>query len=199
MMSSDDRAIISDNTNMKHSLDSLSDNEWELYEDTISLKGMMEDLTQQLSVMRVYDRYIEIHQHYLELFRTTVDDKIKNEALKRLIFLNWYSILEPSCFTGIGSLDDEAVFNSFSILNEYIKQNKLDEEFIWMLSFYSCWDWIILTFTENKLEELTSFVKNVDTSICHIPKNQLPKGSMNNRGQMGIYWTRYKVEKEETK
>lgn len=184
---------------MKHSLDNLSANEWQLYKDTISLSGTMEDLTQQLSENGTYDKYREIHQQYLELLNTTVDDKIKTEALKRLTFLNWYSILEPSCFTGVDNLDNKIIFISFSILNDYIKDNKLDAEFIWMLSYYSCWDWIILTFSENKLDELTKFVKNVDTSILHIPKNQLPKGSMDNRGQMGIYWTSLSVEKVETK
>ena len=197
--SSDDRVTIYDKTIMKHSLDNLSDNEWQLYKDTISLSGTMEDLTQQLSENGTYDKYREIHQQYLELLNTTADDKIKTESLKRLTFLNWYSILEPSCFTGVDNLDDKTIFNSLSILNDYIKDNKLDAEFIWMLSYYSCWDWIILTFSENKLDELTKFVKSVDTSILHIPKNQLSKGSMDNRGQMGIYWTSVSVEKVETK
>ena len=72
---------------MKHSLDTLSDNEWLLYKDTISLSGTIEDLTQQLSENGTYDKYREIHQQYLELLNTTTDDKIKNEALKRLTFL----------------------------------------------------------------------------------------------------------------
>lgn len=173
---------------MKHTLDNLSDNECQLYKDTISLSGTIEDRTQQLSENGTYDKYREIHQQYFDLLNTTADDKIKIEVLKRLTFLNWYSILEPGCFTGVGNLDKQTIFNSFSILNDYIKENKLDPEFIWMLSYYACWDWIILTFSENKLDELTNFVKTVDASILHVPKHQLPKGSMDNRGQMGIYW-----------
>ena len=184
---------------MKHTLDNLSNNECQLYKDTISLKGTIENLTQQLSENGTFDEYRRIHKQYLELFDTTIDDKIKLETLKRLTFLNWYSILEPSCFTGVDNLDNKTIFNSFSILNSYIKDNKLDSEFVWMLSYYSCWDWIILTFSENKLDELTKFVKSVDTSILHVPKHQLPKGSMDNRGQMGIYWTSCSVEQEEIK
>lgn len=30
----------------------------------------------------------------------------------------------------------------------------------------------------------------------HVPKHQLPKGSMDNRGQMGIYWASLSVEIE---
>lgn len=184
---------------MRHTLDSLSDKEWQLYNDTLSIKGTIEDLTQQLSENGTFDKYRQIHQEYLELFNTTADEKIKCEALKRLTFLNWYSIAEPICFTGVGNLDKDTIFISFSILNDYIKNNKLDTEFIWMLSYYSCWDNIILTFSENKLDELTKFVKSVDTSVLYVPKHQLPKGAMDNRGQMGIYWRSCSVEKEEIK
>jgi hypothetical protein len=39
-----------------------------------------------------------------------------------------------------------------------------------MLSYYSCWDWIILSHCENKLVDVSAFVKKVDTSILHVPK-----------------------------
>ncbi len=120
------------------------------------------------------------------MYNKTTEDEIKLEALKRLIFLNWYSFVEPSCFKGIRELNEKIAFNSYAVLNDYIKQNKLDKEFTWMLSYYSCWDSII-NFLENKFDDLINFVKSVDTSILHIPKHQLPKGTMDNRGQMGIY------------
>ena len=87
-------------------------------------------------------------------------------------------------------------FASYSILNQYLIDGKIDAEFKWMLSFYSSWDYTILPFSENKLEALTAFVKGVDTSILSCPKNQLPKGTMDNRGQMGIYWISMSVEKK---
>ena len=89
---------------MKQSLEYLSDNEYQLYKDIHSLSGTMEDRTQQLSEDGTYNKYREIHQHYLELLNSTTDNKIKIEALKRLTFLNWLSILEPSCFTGVENL-----------------------------------------------------------------------------------------------
>jgi hypothetical protein len=63
-----------------------------------------------------------------------------------------------------------------------------------MLFFYSSWDYTILPISENKLEALTAFVKGVDTSISSYPKNHLPKGIMDNRGQMGICWISMSVE-----
>jgi len=83
---------------------------------------------------------------------------MKLEALKRLIFLNWYVQAEHFCFTGINGLDKKTMSTSFKILNEYIAQGKLDKEFTWMLSYYSSWDWIILEFSEPELAELTDLL-----------------------------------------
>ena len=171
------------------SVDNLSDSECRLYDITTLAKGTIEEINRQLTDNRTFDKYKEIHEQYFNLCSVTADSKIKLETLKRLTFLNWYSILEPSFLTGIGNLDNSTIFNSYAILDGYIKDNKLDEEFIWMLSYYSSWDWIILTFSENKFHDLTNFVKNVDTTVSQIPKDQTAQRTMNNRGQMGIYWT----------
>ena len=179
---------------MNLTLDILSKKEYELYEDTISLKGTIEELTKLISNKGIFEKYAKIHKNYFELFILTSDDSIKLEVLKRLVFLNWYSMVEPSFYTGVDNLDDETVLNSYINLNDYINNNKLDSEFIWMLSYYASWDWTILTFSENKLDALTKFIKNVDNSILHVPKHQLPKGIMDNRGQMGIYWISCLVE-----
>ncbi|SMD01878.1 hypothetical protein [Pedobacter nyackensis] len=148
----------------------------------------MESKTEQLAESGAFEKYREIHKSYLDLLFQTDNEEAKLEILKRLIFLNWYSLLEPSCFTGVEDLDGSIIFDSYSILNDYLANSKIDAEFKWMLSYYSCWDYTILAFSENKLGALTKFVKEVDTSILHAPKKQLPKGTMSNRGQMGIYW-----------
>jgi hypothetical protein len=130
--------------------------------------------------------------NYFNLLKT----KTLKSKLKRLTFLNWYSQVDPSCFTGLDNLDEKVILSSFSLLNEHISENGLDSEFVWMLSFYSSWDWTILRFTKEKLIALGNFVKSVDNSISSIPVNLLPKGSLDNRGQMGIYWLVYPVEKK---
>ena len=179
---------------MTFTLDNLSSMEYDLYKDISFQEGEFKYLTEQLTTNGTFDKYREIHRNYYELYCTTLDEEIKLESLKRLIFLNWYSVIEPICFTGIDNLDNKTVFDSFSNLDDYIKDKKLDKEFIWMLSYYSSWEWTILPFSENKLDELTNFVKSVDTSILHVPKHQLPKGAMNSRGQMGFYWQSCSVE-----
>lgn len=181
---------------MDITLNFLSDKEQQLYQYAVSLHGTMEDKTQHLSNRGIFDEYSDVHKQYLKIFRTTPDSEIKLEALKRLVFLNWYFMLEPRCFTGIGDLHEATVLDSYEILNDYIRQNKLDKELLWMLCYYANWDWTILSFSENRFQALTEFVKsiNLDPSILHVPKHQLPKQTMNNRGQMGIYWKSHSVE-----
>ena len=181
---------------MKTEIDILSDREVEIWDYAESRNGTMDFVTEKLSAEGIFEQYRNIHKSYLELYFRIDDEAIKLEILKRLIFLNWYALVEPSCYTGIEDLDNATVSESYSILNQYLIDGKIDAEFKWMLSFYSSWDYTILAFSENKLEALTAFVKGIDTSILSCPKNQLPKGVMDNRGQMGIYWISMSVEKK---
>ena len=181
---------------MDYSLDNLSALELKLYN---SIPNNWNFGDNQLEVDGTFDKYRKIHEDYFQLLTNTSDEIIKLEALKRLIFLSWYSYTEPSIFTGIESLNNEIMFNSYSILNDYIRADKLDEELEWMLKFYASWDWAILDFSENRLSELIKFVKTVDTSISTYPKRQLPQGIMSNRGQMGLYWSSMQVEIEDNR
>jgi hypothetical protein len=181
---------------MKLTLDNASANEYELYNIVVALEGTMEEKFVQLTENDIFNRYRIIHNQYFELCSSTADEQIKIESLKRLVFLNWISLIEPSCFTGLHELDRKIISGAYALLDERVAQNKLDEEFTWMLSYYSSWDWAILTFSENKFNALTRFVKSTNTLISHVPKNKLPQGSMNQRGQMGIYWKSCSVEIE---
>jgi hypothetical protein len=174
-------------------IDKLSHKELELFDHVISLDGTIEHKLEILIKHNIFNEYAKVHKAYLKLFFVEVDEKVKLEILKRLTFLNWISMLEPSFLTGIADLDNLVIFDSYSILDHYLKAGKIDWELKWMLSFYSNWDYILLSQTENKLEQITDFMKAVDNSITHIP-TYLPKETMANRGQMGIYWNGYLVK-----
>ena len=180
---------------MNLDLDNLSEKELKLMQETILINGTIEEKEQKILAIGIYEKYRLIHNSYLDIFKSTNDSNVKLESLKRLIFINWYSMIEPSIYTGIGKVDNETIYNSYKELDNYITENKLDKEFIWMLSYYSSWDFTILPFSEGKLMKLTKFVENVDNSFLHVPKHQLPKGVMDNRGQMGDYWISCSVEK----
>jgi len=181
---------------MKTEIDILSDKEVEIWDYAESQRGTMVAMTEKLAAEGIFEKYRNIHRHYLDLYHRIDDADTKLEILKRLIFLNWYSLVEPCCYTGIEDLDSIAVFESYSILDQYLINGKIDTEFEWMLSYYSSWDYLILGFSENKFEALTAFVKGVDTSVSSAPKNRLLKGTMDNRGQMGIYWICYSFERQ---
>lgn len=53
-----------------------------------------------------------------------------------------------------------------------------------------------IKFFRKQTESFNNFVKAVNTSISSYTKHQLTKGTMVNRGQMGLYWTTMQVEIE---
>jgi hypothetical protein len=172
---------------MNATLDALSKQEIKLHDEAANITGLIEQREQQLVDRGVFDEYKRLHQQYLVLFNHTPDPSIRLEALKRLVFLNWYALAEPAFITGINELDEETVQAAFAILNSYLIQHQLDHELHWMLSYYAaCCDWAFLTYTEPGLPELTAFVTAVDTSISHFKHNKPEE--MDNRGQMGLYW-----------
>jgi len=171
---------------MTYSLLQLSDNECQIYNETIQRDtnvGAVDTSDEWL-----FKNYKDIHNQYLNIFENSDSEDVKMEALKRMIFLNWYSVVEPQYLTGITDLEEKSMYKSYSLLNDYIELQKLDIEFDWMLKHYSSWKHLILYFSGKNLLALTSFVNSVDTSNLKLPQNNLPEEIMDNRGQMGIYW-----------
>jgi hypothetical protein len=133
------------------------------------------DTSRQLS--EVSTEYKKVHQVYADLSSGDM------EALKRGLFIQWYALTEPNYLTGISKLDESAEDKVIQNLNELIAADKIDCELIWMLNYYSNWDWIF--------ERHKSF-KGFDTNIVNEQNNQLPdkidREEMKQRGQMGKYW-----------
>lgn len=179
---------------MNDLLRSLSDQEQQLYHYAAALQGTMEYKEQRLREDGIFAAYRQLHARYLDAFHASADDGSKLELLKRLIFINWYYLAEPSCFTGIDDLDETVILAAYSILDEYLRHNKLDAELRWMLDYYATWDYIILAFVQNKLAVLTAYVKERATATSSIPYQQMPKHSMDHRGRMGKYWQSVGVE-----
>lgn len=132
-------------------------------------------------------QFADIHNAYLVLHDNSTDDAVRTEALKRLIFLNWYYMAEPAILTGMTELDEETMFASYQLLNDVIKAGKLDDEFTWMLIFYSTWN-LILEFSEPDMPELTAFAKHYRWTARQPPQKAQLGNVMENRGQMGKFW-----------
>lgn len=169
-------------------LQSLSDQENGLLKIVHSVEGSMEDMEQELKKAGVFATYSLIHSEYLNLVGDNSSLEIKTEALKRGIFLNWYSVTEPICFTGLGDLNTKSVIGFYQLLENTLSNGILDDEFLWMLAYYSNWDYAILEMATDKMQKLASFVKSAARKSDDPLPNNLSIHHMEDRGLMGDYW-----------
>ena len=141
-----------------------------------SVQGTIECKDKQLRDSGVYDEYSKIHKQYSE----TSDHDL--ESLKRALFIQWYSITEPSCFSGISNLDEGAKLKVMKSLDALIASDKLDAELIWMLNYYMNWHFAFEKLSDFKA--IHNFFLNKKEGLTKTFLNE----RMDKRGQMGMYW-----------
>ena len=129
----------------------------------------------------VYKMYNDIFICYVVL---AVHD-MNIEALKRAIFLQWYSKSQPYPVTGLKSLDPVFQNKAMEKLAEYFDKGRLDEEFVIMLfHYYKVNKSIFMAYEKNE-----AFVKLfANTRLSNKAYFILKQIDFNNRGQMGQYW-----------
>ena len=167
-------------------LDDLSKKEQNLYSSVIELEGSIEEKSDKVVYLGITKEYREIHQEYSRLAKSDL------EALKRALFLLWYSVSEPEWLTGIGLLDEGSEKRTIKILDRRLERGRTDYELDWMLDYYSDWDYIFERF---------SHFKHFQNRLKSKSKTRLPEQidilKMEQRGQMGLYWnslTRFNKE-----
>lgn len=143
-------------------------------------RGLMEELHALLQKTGAYETWRRIFQEYVTLARTG-----DREALRRAIFLHWYSLAEPQELSGIPLLDKDLAREVLGLVDAMLHQGGDDAELRWMLPFYySVADIYIDHFWPDQLEDLRRASKeNKDLwqTLCL-------KSAFENRGQMGKYW-----------
>lgn len=165
-------------------IEELGNKELELYSKVCSLHGTIEEKKEQLLKLGVFDEYKKIHKQYAELSFENL------EALKRGLFLIWYSSTEPSIYTGINDLDKNAGEEIIKVLKKLIDENNTDDELDWMLNYYRNWEFAFAHFQNYK--EVQNIFKN--QFKVELPV-EIDKEKMKQRGQMGIYWNSLEVFK----
>ena len=158
------------------SIQQLANIEFDLYSHVISIGGSMESKEKTIANMGIFEEYKRVHKEYAILSENNL------EAAKRGLFLQWYSLSEPSCYTGINDLDEKSKEKVIDVINKIIIENKNDTELDWMINYYAGWDYL---FESYKI--YTAFwckIENADYK--KIP--DFNKEDMAKRGQMGIYW-----------
>jgi hypothetical protein len=138
-------------------------------------KGGQDDLCQQLGI---YEAWSKIFGQYVILAK-----KGELEALKRALFLYWYSRSEPRELCGIPILNEDLIKEVLGMVDDMIQKGELDAELKWMLPhYYLITDWYIDRFEGlDALKELSKKNDNLWMQLCL-------KMSFSNRGQLGNYW-----------
>jgi hypothetical protein len=156
-----------------------------------NVRGLMEEKTQQLKDAGVFETYNQIHKDYVKL---AVDGDI--EALKRAIFIQWFGVFEPGCFTGIPGtnpwgdgmgLDVEVEKQSLDLAERYYFSENVDDEFKWMVAwYYSLGDYYFEHFlgASALVKALGRYGEEYKLWEDGLPSRK----SLENRGQMGGYW-----------
>lgn len=156
----------------------------ELNNKEIEIKRFVEGLTSTLEIRRrqifetaIPEKYRIIHSEYSNLAENSL------EALKRAVFLQWYSVVEPLEFSGLDELNSKDILHNFLILDNLHRESKIDNELLEMIKFYfRISDWYFLKYLKySRLIELMLSTQSEQPSLG-IFKN------MSDRGLMGNYW-----------
>lgn len=158
-------------------IDELAIKERNLYSSMKELGGTIEEKSDKAVYFGITKKYREIHQEYSRLAKSDL------EALKRGLFLTWYSIAEPTYLTGIAELDEESEERIIKVLDRRLKINNTDFELDWMLDYYSDWDYVFESFTDFK-----NFQNRLKSKSKTELPNEIDRITMEHRGQMGVYW-----------
>ena len=168
-------------------IDELAIKEQSIYSKVVKLEGTIEEKSDKVVYFGMTKEYREIHHEYSRLAKSNL------EALKRGLFLIWYSMSEPTWLTGIGELEKESEERIIKILDRRLKRGITDYELDWMLDYYSGWDYVFERFKE---------FNNFQNRLKSESKTELPdaidREQMKQRGQMGTYWNSLTIFNKET-
>ena len=144
--------------------------------------GLMEEKHEQLLQRGVFGEYRKIYEEYVDLIESQAEGL---EALKRATFLHWYQMAEPSCFSGLYALPENASRRVLGALERKIESEAMDAELRWMLPYYhEIAEWAFSSYSG--LPNLKAFLGKVDREL--LQKVDLRVEDFLNRGQMGDYW-----------
>lgn len=126
--------------------------------------------------------YQQIHRSYADCLATP---DLHLEALKRAVFLQWYSLVEPPCVSGIPEPDARSCVIVLRALSDYLDstaEEEFDPELRWMLNwYYAIADY---AFDGATTEARQWFAAHATTEV---PRKASPE-SLESRGAMGSYF-----------
>ena len=141
-------------------------------------RGTFDECANHIAAVGLPEQWRQILENYASL----LDDSAQGpEALRRALFLAWYSINEPWEFTGLLDMPQDVERRVLYRVDKLLATGRIDPELRSMLRGYGPgrpFD------RYPELEALAGFMANISGS--HSP--DAPLGSMQDRGALGVYW-----------
>lgn len=173
---------------MTEKLDKLAAKEAKIKAKIRAIDGTIEEQLAAIKKQNIFTKYQKIHAKYLKLALKSKDEAERVEALKRGIFLNWLPFVEPDFLTGVGEPNEATAIELYSILEDKISAQNIDDEMMWMLFYYSTFEGVIQFHVDRRFPQLTKFVLKSDRLLIPVLLDKLAGEVFDNRGQMGTYW-----------
>jgi hypothetical protein len=167
------------------SLDALANWEAAVMASIQGAAGTPDERDAQITRSGMYAEYPAIFSTYLELIGLADDPATALEALKRAVFLAWYSFKEPSFDTGIAELPESSVRELMRDLDRAIANGRTDDELRWMLAWYDkVFGYVFEHF--GPVRGLASFIGRLSAGDAYDRRQDLAR--FTGRGQLGAYW-----------
>jgi hypothetical protein len=133
----------------------------------------------------MYAEYPAIFNSYLELARSAADPATALEALKRAVFLVWWSVNALPVETGLTDLPETEARELMELLDSAIKSERADDELRLMLAWYrDAGGYVFEHF--GPVRSLDQFIREVSSSDVRRAGRDVIRTS--DRGQLGRYW-----------
>ena len=143
--------------------------------------GTIEEKDAQVQRSGLYAEYPAILACYLDRLVSDVD---RNEALKRAVFLVWWSALEAPPLSGIAELPERYARETMHALEAAAVCGELDDEFRAMLAWYHS-----VLAAPFDLFGADRYVPEAIRGLAHDAwRSQFHVSQFQHRGQLGRYW-----------
>lgn len=145
---------------------------------TLPKNGYLEERLRVIEAAGLFEQWQDVFTSYVELIE---DPVLGHEALRRALFLMWFSWNEPPAITGIGDLAPDSQRLVLGAVEKRLASSELDSESRSMLRGYGPG----LPFDQfPEYTALSQFLADLEGPCSP----DAPLGPMVGRGVMGDYW-----------
>lgn len=146
--------------------------------------GTIEERDAQITRSGLYAEYPAIFAAYHELVLDGEDVEAL-EALKRALFIAWYSFHAPPTVSGIAELPESAIRRLLEALDDAIAAGRVDHELRSMLAWYDRqFGYVFEHF--GPVRALPDFIAGADAQQIEALRAEATRHG--GRGQLGRYW-----------